>query len=197
MRTFSKLLVLGAALVVSTTLAYASTLGPGQINFAGNDKFSANSVTFEGGQHVSSSTGSLSAFTSPEVALFTNLSSFSSLPSTYFFQVNNGMDTLDFYLTSASGSYGTTMLDGFSVPELMLNGTGYFTETADVGGAIIASSTAGDVSFTTAGNQVTTFIANAYPTTASTPEPGSLILLGTGLLSAAGIARRKFLPKRV
>jgi hypothetical protein len=190
MRIFSKLLILGATLAVSTSFAYADTLGAGTINFGGNDKYTATSLTFEGTQHVSGlSTGSLSSFTAGEVALFTNLPNFTTLPSTYFFQVNNGTDTLDFYLTSIAPSYTTTN----GIANLILNGLGYFTETAD-GGGIIDSNTPGAVSFTTQGSGVTSFSASSI--VAPTPEPGSLMLLGTGLLSAAGIARKKFASKR-
>jgi hypothetical protein len=191
MRNFSKLLVLGAALAVSTSIAYADTLGAGTINFGGNDKYTTTSVTFEGTQHVSGiSTGSLSAFAAGEVAAFTNLPSFTTLPSTYFFQVNNGTDTLDFYLTSIAPAY--TVNNGIS--NLILNGLGYFTETKD-GGGIIDTSTPGAVSFTTQGSGVTTFSASSVVAPTPTPEPGSLMLLGTGLLSAAGIARKKFASK--
>jgi hypothetical protein len=196
MRIFSKLLVLGAALAVSTSMAYANTLGAGTISFDGVNVLTPTTLEFYGTQTAVVGTGSLSAFQG-HTADFTNINvngspyTFSNLPTTHplFISVNNGIDTLDYYLTSAA----------YSLPEAgvqVLSGGGYFTEIADIGHAVIDTDTPGTFSLTTQ-DGYTTFSAESSITPTVTPEPTSLMLLGTGLLSAAGIARRKFASKLV
>ena len=192
MKHFVKLLCLGAALAAAP-LAYATPIS-GQITITGNDTFDASTITFiPGTTQVGTSSGTMSMF-----SLNNSVTTIGSLnyavqtfatPLQIFTTTQSGV-TLSYFLSSIYYSNdSTTVVPGttISVSNLTIQGLGYFTETG-------YEQTAGTFNLNSQSGITPTisFSDTSFATPASvTPEPSSLVLLGSGLVSAAGMLIRR------
>jgi hypothetical protein len=113
------------------------------------------------------------------------------------FTVSNtaATETFFFFIQSYDAMYGTSSVPGCVSGDtcLLITGNGYFTgsglHTFDPSPATFQFDSS-YVPGQTVGTTVTSFAAQGSAT-GVTPEPSSLVLLGTGILGLAGLARRK------
>jgi len=183
MKRALKLCTLVLGLAGLTAMAKADPV-TGQISINGYDNYTTNYITFIGNGSTNSSvaTGSFSNLFSPtsdtaSVKLYNFSFGSAFVNPTQVFRITNNNVTASLELTSISYSG----IDQYG--QLSIIGTGVLNETG-----FDASPGTFDLTSQGGTNTNVTFSATAV---APTPEPSSLLLLGTGLLGSAGAFFRR------
>jgi PEP-CTERM motif len=182
MKNLATILALGAAFVAAAPLAHADPISA-WVNVGGSDNLTATTIEFPANQQTETSAmvngtsfgyNALPITFTSATLTYTPGGSF-ALPGVYI----ASFDGLSLYALSESPSYAPN--------SVTLNGTGYFTEAGWDNTPVTFSLTTQTVPGMSGDESILTSFSASSVTVASTPEPSSLLLLGTGLATAAGL----------
>lgn len=181
MKFISKL-VCAAALFAAVLVPTAAKATPisGSIAIGGTDSFNSTAITFTPTTAYILASTIANVGTVPNTATLTGFSytSATSANGVVLFTTTQSGITTSFTIT------GLTTIGYTATPSPFLNlaGTGFFSQTG-------MDNTSGSFSLTSSTTGITSFQLNGMTT--ATPEPSSLMLLGTGLVSSAGMLMRR------
>jgi hypothetical protein len=195
-----RLAVLSALALGTASVAHAIPI-TGTVSIDGSDAFTSSTITFISaaiGGGPGANTGTFSVLTNGNpVTMFPGFSGPlpyatgqntvpPALTPIEVMTTTEGGITFAFFMTDYNAMLLTNGVGCTAATCLDITGNGFFTATG-------FTNSPGSFTFTTqetAGQTTTTFSASAI--TSPVPEPGTLALVGSGLLGIVGLARRKF-----